>query len=156
MQLKKIITFFVLSLSTFSFAQREDNLYGFSLGYANQSGHFGKIGAFYIFDSSSSIATKIDINANMAYMRDDFQIIPEIGITGYITSFTLLDIFPFVETEFTPYTFTPKAGFSIFTMIDFGFGYGIKLHEKDNFKPIKGFQFSVGINIPLNLHLKMM
>lgn len=156
MQFKKIITFFVLSLSNFSFAQGGDNLYGFSLGYANQSGNFGKIGAFYTFDFNNSTAIKIDANANMAYMRDDFQIIPEIGITGYITSLTLFDIFPFVETEFTPYTFTPKAGFSIFTMVDFGFGYGIKLHEKDNFKPIKGFQLSLGINIPLNLHLKMM
>ena len=42
-----------------------------------------------------------------------------------------------------------KALFKV-PILDFGFGYGIKIGEKAGFKPIKGFQFSVVINIPFN------
>ena len=147
MTLRKISTIFILLFSSFAFSQ---NLFGVSGSYSNQSGNFAKLGLFYTFGLGDTFITpRIDANANMAYMRDNFHVIPEIGITGYFTSGGSY-IFPFVESEFTPYTITPKVGLTFITLIDFGIGYGFSINEKDSFKPIKGFQFSAGINIPFN------
>ncbi|WP_314242375.1 hypothetical protein [Empedobacter tilapiae] len=150
MNLKKIIIVLSLFIAPITYAQ--DNFIGGTISYSNQSGNFGRTGLFVLFGLGNNlISYKLDANANMAYMRDNFHVIPEIGITGYIAARELLYIFPFIETEFTPYTITPKAGISLASFVDFGFGYGFKINEKDGFKPIKGFQFSIGVNIPFNL-----
>ncbi len=147
MTLRKISTIFILFFSSFAFSQ---NLFGISGSYSNQSGNFTKLGLFYTFGLGDTFLTpRIDANINMAYMRDNFHVIPEIGVTGFLTSSGSY-IFPFVESEFTPYTITPKVGLTFMTLIDFGIGYGFSINEKDSFKPIKGFQFSAGINIPFN------
>jgi len=36
---------------------------------------------------------KLDSNANMGYMRDNFHVIPEVGITGYVAASQLMYIF---------------------------------------------------------------
>ncbi|MDM1547572.1 hypothetical protein HX096_06805 [Empedobacter falsenii] len=147
MTLKKISTIFILFFSSFAFSQ---DLFGVSGSYSNQSGNFAKLGLFYTFGLGDTFLTpRIDANVNMAYMRDNFHVIPEIGVTGFLASSGSY-IFPFVESEFTPYTITPKVGLTFMTLIDFGIGYGFSINEKDSFKPIKGFQFSAGINIPFN------
>lgn len=154
----KLLALLLVLLVSKTFAQgkfKNDNfLYGPTIGYANQAGNFGKIGGFVLLDlGENTISYKIDANANMAYMRDNFHVIPEIGVTGYINAGELIYSFPFIETEFTPYTITPKVGLSLASFIDFGIGYGIKINEKKDFKPIKGFQFSVGLNLPLNFNI---
>lgn len=150
MNLKKTLFIITLFLSSISFAQKD--LIGASVSYSNQSGNFGKAGLFIVTGfNSNSILYKIDANVNMAYMRDNFHVIPEIGITGYLAGGGFYYIFPFVESEFTPYTITPKVGISVGTFVDFGIGFGFKINEKEDFKPIKGFQFSVGLNIPFNV-----
>lgn len=159
MTLKKTLTSFLFLCSTFLFSQNHhDFLYGVSLGYMNQSGNYGKIGAFgeIEFGNSRMNMLKLDVNANITGMRNKLSIIPEAGLTFYTFPDRLGGLGIFAETEFTPYTFTPKAGLSLFTFIDFGFGYGFEMHQKSNFKSIEGFQFSFGINIPLNFQLKMM
>ncbi len=149
-----IILFYFLA--SFSMAQNKnnDNLYGFSIGYMNQAGSFGKFGLFYIIASDTFLTTKIDANANMAHMRDKFRLIPEIGITGYLSTNDSSFFYPFIESEFTPYTITPKFGFTLLTIIDYSVGYGFMINEKNQFKPIKGFQFSVSLNFPLNFDFK--
>ena len=135
-----------------SFSYPKEVLWGPTLSNSNQSGNFGKAGLFFLFGLGDNMVDfKLDSNANMGYMRDNFHVIPEVGITGYVAASQLMYIFPFVESEFTPYTITPKAGISLASFVDFGFGYGFKINKKDSFKPIKGFQFSIGVNIPLNL-----
>lgn len=147
---KKILFVITILFSSFSFAQKD--LIGASVSYSNQSGNFGKAGLFIVMDlNHSSILYKIDANANMAYMRDNFHVIPEIGVTAYLADGGFYYIFPFVESEFTPYTITPKVGISIGSFVDFGIGFGFKINEKVDFKPIKGFQFSLGLNIPFNI-----
>lgn len=155
--LKKTLTSFLFLYSSFLFSQKHhDFLYGFSLGYMNQSGNYGKIGAFWEIESGNNSMLKLDVNANITGMKNKLSIIPEAGLTFYTFPDRLGGLGIFAETEFTPYTFTPKAGLSLFTFIDFGFGYGFEMHQKNNFKSIEGFQFSFGINIPLNFQLKMM
>ncbi|MEG0695704.1 hypothetical protein [Algoriella sp.] len=146
-----------LFLGNMLFAQQKyknpDFLFGPTIGYTNQAGNFGKIGAFGEVFLGNYYVLKLDVNANMSYMRDDFQLIPEAGFSFYIMPERSGGLAFFAETEFTPYTFTPKIGLSYITFIDFGFGYGIEMKQKQNFKSIDKFQFSFGLNIPLNFNI---
>lgn len=81
-----------------------------------------------MFEANKDSYLKIDTNANYANMRNQSVVIPEIGITYYLSD---IIITPFAELEATPYTFTPKLGLSICTFLDFGLGYGFKLKEKE-------------------------
>ena len=90
MTLRKISTIFILLFSSFAFSQ---NLFGVSGSYSNQSGNFAKLGLFYTFGLGDTFITpRIDANANMAYMRDNFHVIPEIGSTSVITKISPQEI----------------------------------------------------------------
>ncbi len=128
-------------------SKAQDVLFGPTIAYQNQSGNFGKIGAFVIFGNKTFLKT--DVNLNIANMRGQTVVIPELGLTYYQTPAN------FYELEITPYTLTPKIGLSLFTFVDIGLGYGFSYNEKNNFKPIKGFTTSINLNIPLNFKFKM-
>lgn len=145
---KGILISALLLVSNISFSQSE--FYGPSISYQSQSGNMTKIGGFYLSANNDKFVYKIDATANLAYFRDKFVAIPEVGLTYYPSPDMLL--MPMVEAEINPYTITPKVGFSFITFLDFSFGYGFDIKTKQDLKPIKGFTFSLGLNIPLNLY----
>lgn len=140
------LIFCTILFSIPSFSQTQ--LYGPTISYQSQSGNMAKIGGFYLHNSESNFTYKIDATANLAYFRGKFRAIPEIGFTFYPKPDYLIS--PTLEAEVSPYTITPKIGFSILTMVDFSFGYGIETNTKTNLKPIRGFTFTFGLNIPIN------
>lgn len=125
-------------------------IFGPSVGYQYQSGSFLKASAWGLFAPNESQYMKIDAGADITWMEGKTTVIPEVGFTYYVNDFILL---PFVKTELTPYTVTPKVGLSLFSLIDLGVGYGFDFNTKKNFKEIKGVNLSLGVNIPLNFHL---
>ena len=145
--------------TTFLFSQnknyKNDLFYGGSIGYFNQNGNFGKIGGFVAIasDNKSVNIFKIDVNANITGMQHQFKIIPEVGLAYYILHDKLAYTGIFIETEITPYTFTPKAGISLFSILDLGIGYGTDLKTKNNYKTIDGLQISIGFNLPFNFNI---
>ncbi|WP_413531676.1 hypothetical protein [Empedobacter brevis] len=158
MKFKLLLSLLVLFVSTITFAQSrqqkgQEFLYGPTIGYSNQAGNFGKIGFFGELSIGDLNLLKLDFNGNFTGMQGTTSIIPEVGLTFYKFPARLGGIGLFAETEFTPYTFTPKGGISLFTFFDIGFGYGIELKQKTNFKTIDGFQFSIGLNLPLNFNI---
>ncbi len=127
----------------------QDFLVGPSVAYQSQAGNMLKVGGYYLQPlAGHAVGIKLEANANFAYFRDQFLVIPEGSFTFYPTFNNL--IVPFVEGELTPYTATPKVGLSIASIVEFGFGYGFDIKTKQDLKPIKGFTFSLGFNIPLN------
>lgn len=77
-----------------SFSYSQEVLWGSTLSYSNQSGNFGKAGLFFLFGLGDNMVDfKLDSNANMGYMRDNFHVIPEVGITGYVAASQLMYIF---------------------------------------------------------------
>lgn len=128
-----------------SFSQT--NVFGPTISYQSQSGNMAKIGAFYLHNSGTDFTFKIDATANLANFRNKFVAIPEVGFTYYPKPNYL--VLPMVEAEISPYTVTPKIGLSFLSIVDIAFGYGIETNTKKNLKPIKGFTFSFGLNIPL-------
>lgn len=142
--------FFLLFLGCNSLMlQAQDFLVGPTISYQSQAGNTLKLGGYFvkpIFGDAMGI--RLDANTQFAYFRNQFLVIPEGSLTIYPTFNNL--ILPFVEGELTPYTLTPKIGLSFATILDLGIGYGFDIHTKQDLKPIKGFTFSFGINIPLN------
>lgn len=142
---------FLLLVSMQGFSQT--SLYGPAISYQSQSGNMAKIGGYYMhYFGKTNVGVKLDATANFAYFRNQFLVIPEAGLTLYPNADLLIE--PFIEAEINPYTATPKVGFSVATILDFSFGYGFDLKTKQDLKPLKGFTFSFGINIPLNFELK--
>lgn len=127
----------------------QDFLVGPTISYQSQAGNMLKVGGYYLQPlAGNAVGIKLEANANFAYFRDQFLVIPEGSFTFYPTYSNL--IVPFIEGELTPYTATPKIGLSIATIVEFGFGYGFDIKTKQDLKPIEGFTFSLGFNIPLN------
>ena len=159
--MKKFIAIFVFIFSFQAKAQQNlTDYFTINLGYEYWNGNYGKVGTdLFLVQDNNNILT-FSANANLGYMKDKFRVIPEVG-AGYMFnchnnpsdpySSNFSSAFYVIRAEVSPWTITPKAGISLASFVDFGFGYGFKINKKDSFKPIKGFQFSIGVNIPLNL-----
>jgi len=145
--MKKVLIIACLVISNGLYAQ--DFLIGPTVSYQSQAGNMLKIGGYYLQPlAGNAIGIKLEANAQMAYFREQFFVTPEGSLTFYPTFNNL--IIPFAEAEITPYTRTPKIGLSVATIVEFGLGYGFDTKVKTDLKPINGFTFSLGINIPLN------
>jgi len=131
-----------------------DALIGPTFSYQQQHVNMTKWGAYLLMNPSKNLLFKVDASANLTRVANKSRTIPEIGFTYY------QDIkAPFFlvtstgEVEVTPYTLTPKVGVSLLTIVDIAFGYGIKMKDIEEGQAIKGFTFSVGVNVPLNVIL---
>lgn len=155
--MRKILAIFLVlgALSDVALAQQNDRkakgwIFGPSIGYQYQNGSFLKASAWGLFAPNQSQYFKFDAGANFTWMMNQTTVIPELGVTYYLNN---VAVWPFIKGEITPYTATAKAGISVFSILELSAGYGFELKTKDNFKPIDGFTFGVGFNIPLNFHL---
>lgn len=142
-------TFLTIGLLLGMYTNAQDFLVGPSISYQSQAGNMLKVGGYYLQPlAGNAVGIKLEANAQFAYFRDQFWVIPEGSFTFYPTFNNL--IVPFVEGELTPYTATPKVGLSVASIVELGFGYGFDIKTKQDLKPIEGFTFSLGFNIPLN------
>ncbi|WP_437919493.1 hypothetical protein [Sphingobacterium sp. LRF_L2] len=152
--MKKLILLLFFSCSLgIGFAQTAPGktwIWGPSVGWQYQRGNFLKFSGWGLFAPNDKQYMKIDAGANLSWMREQTTVIPELGFTYYLSDRLL---FPFLKAEITPYTVTPKIGIGVFSIIDFGLGYGFAMQTKSNFKPLEGFTASINLNIPLNFHL---
>ncbi|WKW46744.1 hypothetical protein P3875_01345 [Myroides sp. JBRI-B21084] len=141
---------FVITALAFGLhANAQDFLLGPTITYQSQAGNMLKLGGYYVQPfANNTMGFKLEANAQLAYFRNQFLAIPEGSLTYYPTFNRL--IIPFVESEITPYTLTPKVGLSVATIVEIGLGYGFDIKTKENVKPINGFTFSMGFYIPLN------
>jgi hypothetical protein len=140
-------------LSIFAKAQEVNKskwIIGPSIGYQYQDKHFVKASLWGLTDLGYANYLRFDAGANMTFADKKAHFIPELSVTYYLSA---KGVWPLIKAEVTPYTLTPKLGFGIFNIVEFAAGYGFELKQKSNLPPIKGFNFSVGINIPFNYHL---
>lgn len=128
----------------------QDYLVGPTLSYQFQKGNIVKTGAYFAFSFLGENILRADATANFTWTQKKFAVIPEAAITYYPQTFVLP---PFVRTEVTPYTVTPKIGVSLATLLDIDFGYGFSIHDKVDYRPMKGFAASLRFSIPLNYKL---
>lgn len=123
---------------------------GPSIGYQHQEKSFLKASFWGLTDLGYANYLRFDAGANLTFADKKAYVIPEVGITYYLSA---KGAWPFIKSELTPYTFTPKVGVGVFNIVEFGVGYGMKLQEKVGLPVIDGLNLSIGISLPLNYHL---
>lgn len=158
--MKKIVVLCCVLLSCVAILRGQGNagkkntgnswIWGPSIGYQYQNGNFLKLSGWGLFAPNAYQCVKIDGGANFTWMMDRTTVVPELGVTYYLSD---KGIWPFAKGEITPNTVTPKVGVSLASLVDIGVGYGFNINQKSDFKKIDGFTFSVGLNLPLNFHL---
>ena len=127
--MKKLL-YLIVPLSFVTNATAQDFLVGPTLSYQSQAGNILKVGGYYLQPlAGEAVGIKLEANAQFAYFRDAFRVIPEGSLTFYPTFDNL--ILPFLEGEITPYTVTPKVGLTVATIVDFGIGYGFDTKVKE-------------------------
>lgn len=135
-----------------SAVKAQEILYGPTISYQYQKGSAIKTGGYFAFAFLGENILKTDVTANFTWTQKKFAIIPELALSFYPQTWV---VGPFVRTEFTPYTFTPKVGVTLATLLDLDFGYGFSTTNKRGYQPMKGFTASLRFNIPLNYKLNM-
>lgn len=136
-----------LLLASATKLQAQNHLLGPSVSYQYQKGSILKTGVYYAANIASQNILKIDATANFSWIQNKHAVIPEVAATYYADMY-LLGVFG--RTEITPYTVSPKVGFTLLTLIELDFGYGFSINNKPNYRPIKGFTTALRFNIPLN------
>lgn len=124
---------------------------GPSIAYQYQSKSFLKASMWALKDLGYANYLRIDAGANLTFEDNKAYFIPEAGITYYLSA---KGIWPFIKGEITPFTLTPKVGLGVFNILEVGIGYGLEIGQKEPLASIKGVNFSLGLSIPLNYHLK--
>lgn len=124
---------------------------GPSIGYQFQKKNFVKASLWALKDIGYANYLRFDAGANMTFQDKKAYFIPEFGATYYLSA---KGIWPFIKGEITPFTVTPKIGLGVFNIIEAGIGYGFELKQKEPLPSIKGVNFSIGLSIPLNYHLR--
>lgn len=148
----KLLGSLVVLLAIVSNLKAQDHLIGPTLSYQFQKGSIIKTGAYFAFPFTGDHILRADATANFTWTQRKFAVIPEAAVTYYPQTYVLT---PFVRAELTPYTFTPKVGVSLATLVDIDFGYGFSINEKKDYNPIKGFAVSLRFSIPLNYRINM-
>ncbi|MFD2556340.1 hypothetical protein [Sphingobacterium tabacisoli] len=130
--------------------QAQNSLFGPSISYQYQKGSILKTGVYYCSEINTKNLFKIDATANFSWIQNKSTVIPEVAGT-YYSAMYIIGLLG--RAEFTPYTITPKVGFTILTLLELDFGYGFAISDKKNYSPIKGFATSLRFNIPINSRL---
>lgn len=123
---------------------------GPTVSYQYQTTNFLKASFWGLTELGYADYLKVEGGANFTWKNNKTHVIPELGVTYYLST---VAVWPFVKAEVTPYTITPKVGVGIFNLLELGAGYGWSINTKNNLGPIKGFNFSVGLSLPLNYNL---
>ena len=123
---------------------------GPSVAYQYQENNFLKAAVWALTDLGYANYLRFDAAADLTFEDKKAHIIPELGVTYYLDA---KGVWPFIKGEFTPYTLTPKVGLGVFNIVELGMGYGFDIKQKENLPLIRGFNFSIGMSIPINYHL---
>lgn len=147
-----LTTCFFVFILTASFAQRTTPhgwIWGLALGYQYQTAGFLKTSGWGLFAPNDTQVIRLDAGANFTWRGRGTTVMPEVGFTYYLSDKA---VWPFLKAEATPHTLTPKAGVSLFSIVDIGIGYGFDVHTRKKLGPIEGITFSIDLKMPLNFH----
>lgn len=122
-------------------------------GYTYQNQSFGELGARLIMLNNDDVVYRASATAMMGSTQGEFTVMPKVQADVLLNFQKNVDIFHswyfLAGVETTSKYFSPKVGFSLFGILDvtggYAFSYGSLLHGKE----LKGFNFNLGLSIPL-------
>lgn len=162
--MKKIILIILLFLLGLSKAQEKSNSTSYLLintGYSNLNGNYFVLGPEFYFIQNNRNTINLSLTANMAYFKNHFVVVPEVGI-GYLfnTKNPYSKANPYreyinasfysVRINASPWNFTPEVGLTLLGILEANVGYSFeyKSHDYTNFDGIK---FGLTLHIPSQL-----
>lgn len=150
---KYIFIFSILLFSNFYRAQYTVHPTVFA-GYEYQNQSFGELGARFIFLKNDNVLYRLSGSALLGSVNGKFAALPKIQADVLLNFKKDADIqhsyYFLVGAETTTKYFAPKAGFSLFGIVDVTGGYAFNYgNQFINNKELKGFNFNFTVNIPL-------
>lgn len=151
---KNIFLFSIILISNFSKAQYASHSMLFA-GYEYQNQSFGELGARFLFLKKDAVLYRISGSALLGSVNQKFTILPKIQGDVLFNFEKEADIqhsyYFLLGAEATNKYIVPKAGVSLFGIIDFTGGYAFNYGGKlINGKELKGLNFNISINVPLS------
>ncbi|MPS74290.1 MAG: hypothetical protein E2590_14240 [Chryseobacterium sp.] len=125
-----------------------------NLGYVYQNQSFGEVGGKLLFLKTDDVLFRVGASALMGSTNDEFVIMPKVNADLLLNFQKNVDFYHahyfILGAEATNKYIAPKAGFSLFGILDLTGGYGFSI-DKDgiNGKELKGLNVNFTINIPL-------
>ncbi|AJW63874.1 hypothetical protein VO54_02414 [Elizabethkingia miricola] len=123
-------------------------------GYAYQNQSFGEVGGRLLFLTNDDTLFRVGAAAMMGETNGKFAVMPKLQADILLNFEKNVDIFHswyfLLGAESTNKYIAPKAGFSLFGIIDLTGGYAFNYGDATlNGKQLKGFNFNLTFNIPL-------
>ena len=154
----KAKTFIFLILLTFcGFAKSQLTVHKFiTAGYVYQNQSFGELGGKLLFLKNDDVLFRLGASALMGSANNKFAIMPKVNADFLLNFQKDVDFYHahyfILGAEATNKYVAPKAGFSLFGILDLTGGYGFSLDKEGiNGKELKGLNINFTINIPLVL-----
>jgi len=145
--------FFVLFFSSTMKSQLTMHKF-INVGYIYQNQSFGEIGGKLLFLKTDDVLFRVGASALMGSTNSKFSIMPKVNADFLLNFQKNVDFYHahyfILGAEATNKYIAPKAGFSLFGILDLTGGYGFSI-DKDgiNGKELKGLNINFTINIPL-------
>lgn len=162
--MKKLIAVCTLFLIGISQAQVKTDLTSYFLanvGYSNLNGNYFKVGPEVYFVQPSGNIIDLSATANMAYFKNKFVVIPEVGL-GYLFnskdpyskanpySEYLNATFYSARVNASPWNITPEIGITIIGLLEFNVGYSFEYREHE-FTSFDGLKLGLTFHIPTQI-----
>ncbi len=123
-------------------------------GYEYQNQSFGELGARFIFLKNDDVLYRVSGSALVGLVNSKFTVLPKIqgdALFNFSKNDDIKHSYYFLlGAEATNKYIAPKAGISLFGIVDFTGGYAFNYgNQFINDKELKGFNFNFTVNIPL-------
>lgn len=157
---KWIVLLFIFWMHT-ALAQEKNGLASYFLvnvGYANLNGNYFKAGPEVYLVQSNGNLIGINASANMAYFKDKFVVVPEIGVAYQFNARKLKNRtdpyreyihanFYSIRLNASPWNITPEIGISLISILEANVGYSFEI-QKHDYTHFEGFKFGITLHIP--------
>ncbi len=125
-----------------------------NVGYTYQNHNFGEVGGRLLLLSNDDVIYRVGASALFGSSTGDLKVLPKVqgdilfnfekGVDFYHSYYFLLG------AEATTKYIAPKAGISLFGLLDLTGGYGFSLDSEGiGGKPLEGLNIGVSLNLPV-------
>lgn len=152
---------FILVITSLQAQQEKGGLMSHLLvnvGYSNLNGNYFKLGPEVYLVQSNNNLIDLSATANLAYFKNKFVVVPELGIGYQFNAQKLKNrIDPYreymhgtfysVRVNASPWNITPEAGIALIGILEANIGYSFEIN-KHNYTSFDGLKFGLTIHIP--------
>lgn len=129
-----------------------------NIGYSNLNGNYGKIGPEVYLVQTNNNLIDLSLTANLAYFKDKFVVVPELGIGYQFNAQKLKNrndpyreymhgTFYSTRINVSPWNVTPEVGIALIGILEANVGYSFEFNKHD-YTSFDGIKFGLTLHIP--------